>query len=186
MSGHVRRPILVMAMSAIMVAAMVVPATAADDDGKEFAQGAFHSLATGGAVIAFGAASSADPAAEEHWNSVRIFGYGGGPSQGQVYCGDVWNVIVTVNIASPLADRAFVDETFATHTLDRVLVGATHETAVRWSSTLGTLTQSHGTFLSPGTLADGWHVVRQTLEHPEFGILWAPRPLRFKVDDSAC
>ena len=139
-------------------------------------------------LIAFGAASPANPAAEEVWDSVRIFGYGepGAPSVGRTYCGDVWNVIVTVNIAPPFVDRAGVDEVFATQTLDGDLVGATDETAVRWSSTLGTLVQAHGTFLPPGTLNDGPHVIKQTLELPSGFVLWDPDPLTFEVNDSAC
>jgi hypothetical protein len=186
MRRHLRRPFLVLAVSAIMVGATVVPATAAEDNGKKIAQGAFHSLGVGGAVIAFGAASPVDPDAEELWDSVRIFAYAGGPSQGRVYCGDVWNVIVTLPFVSPDAERSFVDEIFVTQTLDNVVVGATDETAVRWSSTFGILTQAHGTFLAPGTLTDGTHVVKQTVEHPVFGIFWDPPPLEFEVNDTAC
>jgi hypothetical protein len=102
-------------MSAIMVGVTVVPATAADDNGKKIAEGAFHSLGTGGAVLAFGAAAPADPTAEDLWDSVRIFGYAGGPSQGRVYCGDVWNVIVTVSF---LPVRAWFDGDVVTHAID--------------------------------------------------------------------
>jgi hypothetical protein len=177
-------------MSAIMVGTTVVPAAAASpasDNGKAFAEGAFRSLGVGGAVVAFGAASPASPTAADLWDSVRIFGYMEGPSFGRVYCGDVWNVIVTIDIPPPWfdIDRATMDMTVATQRLDGVVVGATDETAVRWSSTLGVLTQAHGTFLPPGTLADGFHVVSQTLED-DFGIFWAPIPLEFEVSDSAC
>ena len=183
-----RLVLLVMALAMVTASGAVAPAIAKSphDNGKRFAEGAFHSLATGGAVIAFGAAAHAAPTANDHFDSVRIFGYGGGPSEGRVYCGDVWNVIVTVNFAPPSIDRSQVDEVFATQTLDGDVVGATDETAVRWSSTAQTLTQAHGTFLPPGTLTPGLHVVSQTLEHELFGVLWAPPPLTFEVDDSAC
>ena len=180
------RNTLIVTVLALLMVAPATSAHAANDSGKKVARGAFHSLGTGGAVIGFGAASPANPAAEEVWDSVRIFGYAGGPSEGRTYCGDVWNVIVTVNIAPSFVDRSGVDEVFATQTLDGDLVGATDETAVRWSSTLGTLVQAHGTFLAPGTLADGMHVVSQTLEHDVFGVLWDPPPLMFEVNDSAC
>jgi hypothetical protein len=177
------------ALAIMLALLMTTPATttqAADDNGKKFAEGAFQSLGTGGVVISFGAAAHATPDANDLLNSVRIFGYAGGPSEGQVYCGDVWNIIVTVDIAPPFLDRATVDQAFATQTLDGVLVGANRETAVRWSSTFGTLTQGHATFLPPGMLTDGTHVVSQTLEDPVYGIFWAPPPLIFEVGDSAC
>ena len=162
--------VLVATMLALFMVASATSAHAANDTGKKVAEGAFHSLGTGGGVIAFGAASPANPAAKEVWDRVRIFGYGGGPSEGRTYCGDVWNVIVTVNISPPFVDRAGVHEVFATQTLDGVVVGATDETAVRWSSTFGTLVQAHGTFLPPGTLTDGTHEVSQTVEHDVFGV----------------
>ncbi len=147
---------------------------------------AFYSLGVGGAVLQFGAASPAQPTAKDLWDSVRIFGYAGGPSEGRVFCGDVWNVIVTVNIAPPFVDRAGVDAVSATQTLDGVIVGATHETPVRLSSTAGTIIQAHGTFLPPGTLTDGTHVVKQTLDLDVIGDIWDPDPLTFEVNDSAC
>jgi hypothetical protein len=179
-----RLTVLLMAI-ALFATGALAPAIAKDDSGLRFAQGAFHSLGTAGLVVALGAAAPATPQAADNWSSVQIFGYGGGPSEGRVYCGDVWNVIVTVNFAPPFLDRAGVDEVFATQTLDGDVVGATDETAVRWSSTFQALTQAHGTFLPPGTLTDGFHVVSQTLED-ELGIVWAPPPLMFEVSDSAC
>lgn len=186
-----RRIVLIMAVAMLSVVGAVVPASAGRDNGKRFAEGAFHSLGTGGAVIAFGAASHATPTAEDHWSSVRIFGYsddGNAPSEGQVFCGDVWNVIVTVDQSAFFLDidRATMDTHVATQTLDGFVVGATDETAVKWSSTLGIITQAHGTFLPPGTLINGWHEVKQTLAAPVFGVFWAPPPLVFLVDDSAC
>jgi hypothetical protein len=180
-----RLSVLLMAI-ALFATGAIAPAIAADDNGKTFAQGAFHSLGTGGLVVALRAAAPATPQAGNNWSSVQIFGYGGGPSEGRVYCGDVWNVIVTVNFAPPSEDRAAVNEVFATQTLDGDVVGATDETAVRWSSTFQALTKAYGTFLPPGTLTDGFHVVSQTLEHDVFGVLWAPPPLTFEVNDSAC
>jgi hypothetical protein len=177
-----------MAVAMLSVWGAVVPAIADGDNGKRFAQGAFHSLGTGGAVLAFGAASPATPTAEDHWSSVRIFGYQGGPSQGRVFCGDVWNVIVAVDQSAFFLDidRATLDTHIATQALDDVPVGPTDETAVKWSSTLGIITQTHGTFLPPGTLTDGWHKVEQTLAAPGFGVFWNPPPLEFLVDSSAC
>jgi hypothetical protein len=181
-----RLSVLLMAI-AIFATGALAPAIANDDNGKKFAQGAFQSVGTGGAVLDFGAASPATPTAEDHWSSVRIFGYEDGPSQGQVFCGDVWNVIVMVD-QSPFfldIDRATMDTHVATQALDNVPVGPTDETAVKWSSTLGIITQAHGTFLPPGTLIDGWHKVKQTLGAPGF-VFWDPPPLEFLVDSSAC
>jgi hypothetical protein len=173
------------AISLALVAVVPATAQAADDDGRKVAEGAFHAIGTGDAVVAFGAAAPADPAALEIRESVLIFGYAGGPSQGRTYCGDVWNVIVTVEFGSR-SDQAVMEEIFATHTLDGELIGATDETAIRWSSAAQALTQGNGTFLPPGTLTNGTHVVKQTVEHPIFGVLWDPPALSFEVDDSAC
>ena len=176
---------------ALILVAPTMSAHAADGTGKKVAEGAFHSLGTGLAVVTFGAASPAGPASLEVRESVLIFAYGEdddgypGPSVGRTYCGDVWNVIVTVEFGER-SDRAFLDEVFATHTLDGDLVGATDETAIRWSSTFQALIQANGTFLPPGTLANGWHTASQTIEHPSGFVLWAPPPLEFEVDDSAC
>ena len=99
--------------------------------------------------------------------------------------GDVWNVIVTMEFGA-LSDRAFVEEVFATQSLDGNLVGATNETAIRWSSTVQALSQANDTFLAPGTLSNGTHIVKQTVEQPIYGVLWDPDPLILEVDDSAC
>jgi hypothetical protein len=165
----------------------VAPAIADGDNGKAFAEGAFHSLGTGGAVLSFGPAAAATPTAGDQWASVRIFGYteeGEGPSQGQVYCGDVWNVIVTVDF-EPFRDW-FVGN-FATQAIDGGAPFVVEsKTPVRQMGALGILTQAHGTFLPPGTLSDGEHTVTQTIEHPFYGLLWGPDPVTFYVNDSAC
>jgi len=181
-----RLAVLLMAV-ALFATGAVAPAIAKDDNGKRFVEGAFHSLGTGGATLEFGPAGPAGPQAEDNWNSVRIFGYtefGEGPSKDQVYCDDVWNVIVTVNVA-PFRDW-FVD-VFATQSID----GDPHfvvenKTPVRQNGAVGILTQAYGTFLPPGTLGDGKHTIEQTLQHPVFGDLWTPDPVTIYVDDSAC
>ena len=191
MSRRLRRPMLVLAMSAIMVGAAVAPATAANDSGKGYANGAFKSTGTGSFVVAAGTAAQAAPItipASEHHIGVTIFGYEGGPSEGVVYCGDVWNVIVTVAFGFP-EEKWLFDGLFTTHHLDGDLVGATSETAVRANQGfLGERgwTQAFGTFIPPGSLDDGTHTVKQVLEHEQFGVFWDPPPLVFEVDDSAC
>jgi hypothetical protein len=178
-----RLAVLLMAIALIATGAMA-PAIAEDDNGKRFAQGAFHSLGTGAGPIEFGAAAPANPQASDNWNSVRIFGYEGSQSEGQVYCGDVWNVIVAVDF-QPFRD--WFDGNFVTHAIDAgAPVVAELETPVRWSSTFGILTQANGTLVPPGTLSDGPHTVTQTLEHPFWGVLWAPNPVSFEVSGSAC
>jgi len=180
-----------MAAIAALFVVSAVPAGAEDDNGKRFAEGAFHSAGSGGFVVAVGTAAQATPIqipAAEHQDGVRIFGYAGGPSQGQVFCGDVWNVIVTAAFAAP-DDKWLYEGLFTSHYLDEDWVGATSETAVRANH--GFLdsrawVQIFGTFLAPGTLDDGTHIVRQVLEHEQFGIFWAPAPLVFEVNDSAC
>jgi hypothetical protein len=172
---------------ALLATGAIAPAIAEDDNGKRFAEGAFHSLGTGGAVHEFGAAAPTNAQAKDNWDSVRIFGYtefGEGPSQGQVYCGEVWNVIVTVDW-QPI--REFFVGNFATQAID----GGTPfvvetKTPVRQMGALGILTQAHGTFLPPGTLGEGEHTVKQTLEHPFFGVFWDPDPVTFYVDNSTC
>jgi hypothetical protein len=179
-----RLVLFMMALAMVTASGAVAPAIAEDDNGKAFVEGAFHSLGTAGAVVEFGAAALATPQAEDHWNSVRIFGYEDGPSEGQVYCGDVWNVIVTMDF-QPV--REWFDGNFVTHAIDAGdPVVADLRTPVRWSSTFGVLTQAHGTLLPPGTLSDGSHAVTQTLEHPYWGVLWDPDPVSFEVNDSAC
>jgi hypothetical protein len=180
-------------MSALMVGATVVPVTAADDNGKGFAEGAFHNAGAGGYNVAVGTAAQATPIpipAGVQQDGVRIFGYEGGPSDGNTYCGDVWNVIVTATILFP-DDKWLFDGLFTTHYVDGEIVGATSETAVRanqgflgegergWS-------QVFGTFLPPGTLDDGQHTIMQVLEHDPIGVFWAPPPATIFVNDSAC
>jgi hypothetical protein len=182
-----RRIVLIMVVATLSVVGAVVPATAGDDNGKGFAEGAFHSLGTGGVTLSFGPAAASNPPAANGWASVRIFGYteeGEGPSQGQVYCGDEWNVIVTIDYEPT---REFFDGNYATHAIDGGdPFVAEYKTPVRQNGAVGVLTQAHGTFLPPGTLGDGEHTVKQTLEHPFYGVFWDPDPVTFYVDNSTC
>ena len=178
-----RLTVLLMAVALFAMGA-VAPAIAKDDKGKKLAEGAFHSIGTGGAVLTFGAAAAVNPQASDDWDGVRIFGYEDGPSEGRVYCGDVWNVIVTVGFA-PFP--SMFDDVFATHAIDAGDPAvAEMQTPVRWSPTLDFFTQGNGTLIPPGTLSDGPHTVTQTVEHPIYGVFWAPNPVSFEVDDSAC
>ncbi len=194
--GAMQRPLIpllsaAVLSAAVLSAALAAPASAADDHGKTFAEGTFHSGGAGGFIVAAGTGAQATPIqipAADHQDGVRIFGYAGGPSQDQVFCGDVWNVIVTAAFSAP-EDKWLFDGLFTSHYLDGDQVGATSETAVKANH--GFLdsrawVQIFGTFLAPGTLDDGTHTVKQVLEHEQFGVFWAPPPLVFEVNDSAC
>ena len=177
-----RLVLLIMALAMVTASGAVAPAIAEDDNGKKIAQGAFHSIGTGAAVIDFGAAAPSAPTASDHWNSVRIFGYEDSQSEDQVYCGDVWNVIVTVSF-EPFRD--WFDGQFATHAVDAGDPAvAEMTTPVRWSSTASIFIQAHGTLIPPGTLSEGSHTVTQTLEGD--GWVWDPNPVSFEVDNSTC
>lgn len=131
------------------------------------------------------------PAADKK-RRVVIFGYAGGPSQDQVLCGDVWNVIVTAT-SFPPEDKWVFDHLSVTHHLDDVLVGATDHTAIRAVQSIEAIfgfdgrgwNRVAGTFLAPGTLDEGNHKVKQVVWFDTFPV-WEPQQLIFEVNDSAC
>ena len=77
-----------------------------------------------------------------------------------------------------------VDGLYSTIIGDNTLVGSLTDALAHSNVYVGV--KVNGTFLPPGTLTNGTHVVKQTVYHPMLGVVWAPEPLIFEVDDSAC
>ena len=183
-----RRAITATAAALVLVVAGFV--NVAGGEGRGYAEGAFQSVATGGFNVAVGTAAGAAsvriPAAEKSL-SVLIFPYAGGPSEARTFCGDAWNVLVSVAFGFREDKPGFPLQS-ADHYLDGQPVGAKEKTRVTSSETvLGErgVAQGFGTFVAPGTLSNGTHQASQVVKF-DGQVVWAPPPLTFSVSDSAC